>query len=177
MTIDSKDYARVFRVQARSLYFSNAKVDVFLGDTTAAQLHAVSDFIDMGAGNSQAARHVKLKHMAKLNEAIFFDDFDFANIAFLEGYTLEDMLTLAFTEAEQDSCFSDPSASEGQAVGKRCALRLWTRMQVAVLRSYQPRDDAAKSSSDGRQAAGIPRRAEEGPGGNLGRVRVCVSSH
>ena len=109
MTIRNKDDALTFRAQARSMYFSNTTVDAFLEVAQAAQLRAISEFINLELENRQAAKHTRLMRKAKFDEIKSFNDFNFTNITFPEGYSADDMRSLSFIESKQDFVFYGPT--------------------------------------------------------------------
>lgn len=109
MAIRSKEDERAFRELARTMYFSHEAIDGFLEEATAAQVKCVSDLILREQEIRAQNKHTRLMRKAKFPAIKSFADYDFAKVAFPEGYTKDDMLSLRFVERKQDFVFMGPT--------------------------------------------------------------------
>ncbi len=105
MKLRSKDVADSFRGAARGMLFSNATIDAYLEDATLAQVRTVSDFIELELKSRAEAKHTRLVRKAKFDEIKSFEGYDFSNVVFPDGYSADDMRSLAFIKAKQSFVF------------------------------------------------------------------------
>ena len=109
MAIRSKDDERAFRELARAMFFSHEAIDAFLEEATAAQVKCVSDLILREQDVRMRNRHARLMRKAKFPAIKGFAGYEFARVAFPEGYTKDDLLALRFIERRQDFVFMGPT--------------------------------------------------------------------
>lgn len=109
MGIRSKEDERAFRELARAMYFSNEAIDAFLEEATSAQVRSVADLILREQAIRARNKHSRLMRKAKFPAIKGFADYDFQKVAFPEGYSKEDMLSLRFIERMQDFVFVGPT--------------------------------------------------------------------
>lgn len=100
-TIELKE----FRGLARSMYFSNPVIDEFYASATPSQIQAVVSLI----GNEREQRLLKRKERlfrkAKFPQIKSFEGYDFSQVVFPEGFSVEELKSLAFISSQQDFVF------------------------------------------------------------------------
>ena len=126
MAIRSKGDAERMRALARRLYISNDTIDWFLSSSNAAQLRAVSGSHrarDGGSGGVQAREAVQEGGIPQVKS---FEGYDFSQVAFPDGYGVDDLKSLSFVEAAQDFVFHGQTGRGKThlaiAVGHACVM-------------------------------------------------------
>lgn len=94
MPIRSKNDAETLRGLARSLYFSNDTVDWFLAEANAAQLRSVVGMIEHELEVRERNKRARLYRRAKFPQVKSFDGYDFSQVVFPEGYSVDDLRSL-----------------------------------------------------------------------------------
>ena len=105
MAARSKGDAEQLRRLARALYFSNETIEWFLASSSAAQLRAVSDLIGYEMDVRERNKRSRLYRRAKFPQVKSFDGYDFSQVAFPDGYGVDDLKSLSFVDAAQDFVF------------------------------------------------------------------------
>lgn len=102
---DRRELESSLRSGARRMMFSNSVIDEFVAGATLAEMRTVDGLIasqlEVRASNQLAERMRK----AKFPSIKSMDGFDFAQVAFPEGYGTDDLRSLAFIDACQDFVF------------------------------------------------------------------------
>ena len=121
--------AAAFRADARRLFFSNASVDAFLASATPGQLAAAAGLLAGELEGRERSKRERLFRKARFPSVKSLEGYDFSQVSFPDGYTREDMLSLAFVERAQDFVFYGPSGRGkthlAVALGQACVARGW----------------------------------------------------
>ena len=96
---------KTFAELARKMCFSNTTVASFAKEATKGQLCTACSLITQECKTREENKKTRLLKQAKLPAIKALDDFDFSKVEFPEGYTLEDLKSLAFIEYAQDFVF------------------------------------------------------------------------
>ena len=154
MALRSKDDAASLRVLARSMYFSNSTIDAFLETATAAEARCVSDLIAAELEERERNKRARLYRKAKFPQVKSFEGYDFARVAFPDGYSEADLRSLEFVDAAQDFVFHGQTGRGKThlaiAVGTACvaagrAVRFFTTAELALALSRAARDHALEA--------------------------------
>ena len=94
MAIRSKGDAERMRALARRLYISNDTIDWFLSSSNAAQLRAVSELIEHEMAVREESKRARLFRRAKFPQVKSFEGYDFSQVAFPDGYGVDDLKSL-----------------------------------------------------------------------------------
>lgn len=141
MAIRSKDDAEQLRRLARMLYFSNDTVEWFLSSSNAAQLRAVSDLISHEMEIRERNKRARLYRRAKFPQVKSFDEYDFSQVSFPDGYGIDDLKSLSFLDAAQDFVFHGQTGRGKThlaiAIGNACVMagrtvRFYTTAELAL---------------------------------------------
>lgn len=141
MAIRSKGDAEALRASARSMYFSNETIDWFLSTANAAQLRCVCGLISKEMDVRERNKRARLYRRARFPQVKSFEDYDFSQVGFPDGYTKEDLLTLGFVDAAQDFVFHGQTGRGKThlaiAVGNACVqagktVRFYTTAELAM---------------------------------------------
>lgn len=95
MAVRSKGDAEQLRRLARALYFGNETIEWFLASSSAAQLRAVSDLIGYEMDVRERNKRSRLYRRAKFPQVKSFDGYDFSQVAFPDGYGVDDLKSRA----------------------------------------------------------------------------------
>ncbi len=136
MALRSKDDAASLRVLARSMYFSNSTIDAFLETATAAEARCVSDLIAAELEERERNKRARLYRKAKFPQVKSFEGYDFAQVAFPDGYSEADLRSLEFVDAAQDFVFHGQT---GRGNYGKFRIMLRNGLPPQVTRSRQPR--------------------------------------
>lgn len=97
--------AMALRALMRSMYFSADTIDAFLASATAGQVAAVAEMIRREMRVRERRKRERLTRKARFPKIKSFDGYDFAQVALPEGYSVDDLKSLAFVDAAQDFVF------------------------------------------------------------------------
>lgn len=115
MAVRSKGDAEQLRRLARALYFSNETIEWFLASSGAAQLRAVGDLIGYEMDVRERNKRSRLYRRAK-----------FSQVAFPDGYGVDDLKSLSFVDAAQDFVFHGQTGRGKThlaiAIGSACVM-------------------------------------------------------
>ena len=92
--------AMALRALVRSMYFSADTIDAFLASATAGQVAAAAEM-----RVRERCKRERLTRKARFPQIKSFDGYDFAQVALPEGYSVDDLKSLAFVDAAQDFVF------------------------------------------------------------------------
>lgn len=154
MAVRSKDDAERLRSLARKLYFSNESIEWFLARANAAQLRVVSDLIEHEMEVRERSKRARLYRRAKFPQMKSFDGYDFSQVAFPDGYGVEDLKGLSFVDAAQDFVFHGQTGRGKThlaiAVGNACVMagktvRFYTAAELALSLSKAMREHALEA--------------------------------
>ena len=154
MAIRSKGDAERMRALARRLYISNDTIDWFLSSSNAAQLRAVSELIEHEMAVREESKRARLFRRAKFPQVKSFEGYDFSQVAFPDGYGVDDLKSLSFVEAAQDFVFHGQTGRGKThlaiAVGHACvmagkAVRFYTAAELALALSKARRELALEA--------------------------------
>lgn len=105
MALRSKDQAEAFSALARKMFFSKETIENYLSEASAAQVKSVISLIEYEQDIRERNRRTRLLRRARFPQMKSFDDYDFSQIAFPEGYGKDDIMALEFIDAAQDFVF------------------------------------------------------------------------
>lgn len=100
-----QDDATALRALMRSMYFSADTIDSFLGSATAGQAAAVTRMIRHEMQVRKRRKQERLARKARFPQIKSFEGYDFTQVALPEGYSVDDLKSLAFVDAAQDFVF------------------------------------------------------------------------
>lgn len=141
MAIRSKDDAEALRASARSMYFSNDTIGWFLDAANASQLRCVCGLIAHEMEVRERSKRARLYRRARFLQMKSFEGYDFSQVGFPEGYSKEDLVSLAFVDAAQDFVFHGQTGRGKThlaiAVGNACVqagktARFYTAAELAM---------------------------------------------
>lgn len=141
MAARSKGDAERLRRLARALYFSNEMIEWLLASANAARLRAVSDLVGYEMGVRERNRRSRLYRRAKFPQLKSFDGYDFSQVAFPDGYGVDDLKNLSFVDAAQDFVFHGLTGRGKThlaiAIGSACVMagkmvRSYTAAELAL---------------------------------------------
>lgn len=95
MAVRSKGDAEQLRRLARALYFGNETIERFLASSGAARLRAVGDLIGYEMDVRERNKRSRLYRRAKFPQVESFDGYDFSQVAFPDGYGVDDLESLS----------------------------------------------------------------------------------
>lgn len=101
----SKEQADEMRMLARSIFLSKDTIEEFLENATPGQVGAVIAMLKSEQDLRDRRKRERLFRKAKFPSLKSFEDYDFSQIAFPEGYTEQDLRSLSFAESAQDFVF------------------------------------------------------------------------
>lgn len=88
-----------FRANARRMLFSGSVVDDFLEKTALAQIRCTNELLEHELATRSAKKRERLMRKARFPAPKSFDDYDFGQVSFPEGYDVEDLRSLGFISA------------------------------------------------------------------------------
>lgn len=94
-----------FKALARKVFLSQETIDDFLASATPGQVSAVIAMLEQEQSVRLRRRKEALFRKAKFPALKSFEGYDFAQVAFPEGYTPEDLRSLGFVQEAQDFVF------------------------------------------------------------------------
>lgn len=94
-----------FKALARMMYFSNDTIDHFTETATAGQITAVKEMIEHELSVRDERKTGRLMRKAKFPQIKSFEEYDYSQVSFPEGYTSEDLESINFVDAAQDFVF------------------------------------------------------------------------
>lgn len=142
MGVRSKGEAEQFRALAKRMFFSNETIESFLARSSAAQARSVADFIGHEMEVRERNKRAKLYRKAAFPQVKSFDDYDFSQVAFPEGYEAADLMSLSFLDSAQDFVFHGQTGRGKThlaiAVGNACVqagrtARFFTTAQLVLM--------------------------------------------
>lgn len=142
MGVRSRDDAERFRVLAKRMLFSNETIDRFLAASLAAQVRSAGGLISFEQEVRERNKRAKLYRKVALPQVKSFDDYDFSQVSFPEGYGSDDLMSLAFVDSAQDLVFHGQTGRGKThlaiAVGNACvqagrAVRFFTTAQLVLV--------------------------------------------
>lgn len=154
MAVRDKDAAAELRGLARSMFFSKEVIDGFLDGASAAQARCVADLIAREMAVRERNKRARLYRRARFPQPKSFDGYDFSQVAFPDGYTADDLRSLAFVADAQDFVFHGQTGRGKThlaiAVGSACvqagmAVRFFTTAELALALSRAARERSLES--------------------------------
>lgn len=94
-----------FAALARTMYFTKSTIAAFSKDATRGQLVAACELIRSENATREENRKARLMRQAKFPAVKSVADFDFGEVSFPDGYTVDDLVSLEFVRQAQDFVF------------------------------------------------------------------------
>ena len=94
-----------FAALARTMYFTKSTIAAFSKDATRGQLVAACELIRSENAIREENRKARLMRQAKFPAVKSVADFDFGEVSFPDGYTVDDLVSLEFVRQAQDFVF------------------------------------------------------------------------
>lgn len=120
-----QDELAVVRGLMRSMYFSTETADEFLSTATAGQITAVSGLIEHELELRERRKRERLIRKARFPQVKSFEGYDFSQVSMPDGYSVQDLKSLAFLDAAQDFVFHGQTGRGKThlaiAIGMACA--------------------------------------------------------
>lgn len=142
--------ADALRGLMRSMYFSNDTTESFLSSATAGQVRAVGALIAAELKLRDRRKRERLIRKARFPQVKTFEGYDFSQVALPEGYTVEELESLAFVDAAQDFVFHGQTGRGKThlaiAIGFACAkagreVRFFTAAELVLMLAKANRED------------------------------------
>lgn len=142
--------ADALRGLMRSMYFSNDTTESFLSSATAGQVRAVGALIAAELELRNRRKRERLVRKARFPQVKTFEGYDFSQVALPEGYTVEELESLAFVDAAQDFVFHGQTGRGKThlaiAIGLACAkagreVRFFTAAELVLMLAKANRED------------------------------------
>lgn len=142
--------ADALRGLMRSMYFSNDTTESFLSSATAGQVRAVGALIAAELELRDRRKRERLVRKARFPQVKTFEGYDFSQVALPEGYTVEELESLAFVDAAQDFVFHGQTGRGKThlaiAIGLACAkagreVRFFTAAELVLMLAKANRED------------------------------------
>lgn len=142
--------ADALRGLMRSMYFSNDTTESFLSGATAGQARAVGALIASELELRDRRKRERLVRKARFPQVKTFEGYDFSQVALPEGYTVEELESLAFVDAAQDFVFHGQTGRGKThlaiAIGLACAkagreVRFFTAAELVLMLAKANRED------------------------------------
>lgn len=108
-TAARREVEEALRADARQMLFSNEVVDEFMEEATLSEVRMVAKLLARQMEVRAANQLAKRMRRARFPAVKTFDGYDFSQVALPEGYSVEDMRSLAFVDAAQDFVFHGPT--------------------------------------------------------------------
>lgn len=105
MAYMSKDETAELKALMRTMFFSNETIERLFARATAGQIRALADAIEDEMAVRERRKRERLMRKARFPQIKSFKDYDFAGVALPEGYSIDDLKSLAFMAAAQDFVF------------------------------------------------------------------------
>ena len=187
-----------FAALARTMYFTKSTIAAFSKDATRGQLVAACELIRSENATREENRKARLMRQAKFPAVKSVADFDFGEVSFPDGYTVDDLVSLEFVRQAQDFVFyggcgrgkTHLATALGMiAVERGRSVRFRQTAELVLQLGKAKRDgaldsllkDLARADAEGgrrrQQArAGASRHSQGGPADNR-RVRLHPDRH
>lgn len=142
MGVRSKEDVSRFTALARKMYFSNETIDDFLAEANAAQVRCICGLIEHELGIRERNKRQRLFRKASFPQIKSFDGYDFSQVVFPQGYSQDDLMSLAFLDTAQDFVFYGQTGRGKThlaiAVGNACvkagkAVRFFTAASLVLM--------------------------------------------
>lgn len=104
MKITPAEAAEV-RALCRRMFFSRETVDAFLGEATAGQVRALARMVRSELELRESRKVQRLVRRARFPARKTLDGYDFSQVSMPEGYTVDDLRSLAFLDAAEGFVF------------------------------------------------------------------------
>lgn len=137
------------RALLRTMYFSNDTIDHMLEDATADQIDAILEMIEFEVGVRERRKRQKLLRRAHFPQIKSFDGYDFSEVVLPEGYTKDELVSLAFMESAQDFVFHGQTGRGKThlaiAIGVECvhrgkSVRFFTAAELVMALEHAKRE-------------------------------------
>lgn len=145
-----QDELSAIKARMRSMYFSNETTEYFLSTATTGQIQAVSDMISFELEVRDRRKRERLIRKAKFPQIKSFEGYDFSQVSLPEGYSIEDLKSLAFIDKAQDFVFHGQTGRGkthlALAIGMACAkggraVRFFTAAELVLALSKAYRNN------------------------------------
>lgn len=94
-----------FAALARTMHFTKSTIKAFAKEATRGQLVSVCELIRSENATREEGKKARPLRKARFPSLKSVKDFDFSEVAFPEGYTADDLMSLGFVEDAQDFVF------------------------------------------------------------------------
>lgn len=154
MGVRSKEDVARFTTLARKMYFSSETVDDFLARANAAQVRCACDLIERELGIRERNKRQRLFRKASFPQIKSFDGYDFSQVVFPQGYSPDDLMSLAFLDTAQDFVFYGQTGRGKThlaiAVGNACVksgkmVRFFTTADLVLMLTKANREHALET--------------------------------
>lgn len=102
---NNTDTIERLRMDARSLFLSQATIDKTLQEATPRQVEAIAAMLRLELENRETAKKQRLLRRAKFPVVKSLDGYDFTHVKLPDGYTKEQLTSLDFLSRAQDLVF------------------------------------------------------------------------
>lgn len=147
----SKGETTKLKALMRTMFFSAETIERFMSSATTGQARALVGLIEDEAEVRERRKRERLMRKAKFPQIKSFNDYDFSEVALPEGYTVDALRSLEFTDAAQDFVFHGQTgrgkthlaiAIGVAAVSKGREVRLFTTAELVMALTKAYGDDS-----------------------------------
>ena len=114
-----------FKSMMRKMFFTNDVIDEIYSEYDSEKLEIITSIIHMELETRASRKRTRLLNRAKFPALKSFDGYDFNNVAFPEGFTAKDLMSLEFVSRAEDFVFHGPTGRGKThlaiAIGAACA--------------------------------------------------------
>lgn len=130
-----------FKTLARTMYFSNNIIEHFIETATAGQVGAIREMIEYELSIREERKIARLMRKAKFPQIKSFENYDYSQVCFPEGYSSKDLESVEFIDAAQDFVFYGQTGRGKThlaiAIGIRCVqlgkvVRFFTAAELVM---------------------------------------------
>jgi len=108
-TVEYQQLLSDFREGAHNMMFSNSTIDAFCSESTPKQLLAVVRMLSIELDTRAENKRRRLFKQAAFPAIKSIEDFDFSGVQLGDGYTVEDLVSLAFVDKAENLVLYGPS--------------------------------------------------------------------
>lgn len=114
-----------FKSMMRKMFFTNDVIDEIYSQYNSEKLETITSIIELELKTRESRKRTRLLNRAKFPALKSFEGYDFNSVAFPEGFTAQDLMSLAFVSRAEDFVFHGPTGRGKThlaiAIGVACA--------------------------------------------------------
>lgn len=95
-----------FKSMMRKMFFTNDVIDEIYSEYDSEKLEIITSIIHLELETRASRKRTRLLNRAKFPALKSFDGYDFNKVAFPEGFTAKDLMSLELSREQRISCFT-----------------------------------------------------------------------